>query len=131
MMPQPVNIDQFPAQAAVVLALINEDSPVMKEKLNEMPASGQGSLSEHSEMALIHIVLSHHGVLEFGAAKVPSTPEAIFVANLDDLDAKTQMGITAARDGNDDEESVHRGPMTDKIWALNTRLYKPDPLAGD
>ncbi|MDG2055316.1 MAG: HD domain-containing protein [Phycisphaerales bacterium] len=104
---------------------------ILKEKLNEMPASGQGSLSEHSEMALIHIVLSHHGVLEFGAAKVPSTPEAIFVANLDDLDAKTQMGITAARDGNDDEESVHRGPLTDKIWALNTRLYKPDPLAGD
>ena len=33
-----------------------------------------------------HIVLSHHGLLEHGAAKKPATPEAIFVSQLDNLD---------------------------------------------
>jgi len=45
---------------------------------------------------LQHIVLSHHGSLEFGAAKVPSTPEAIFVAHLDNLDAKTSIALRSA-----------------------------------
>ena len=46
---------------------------------------------------LQHIVVSHHGSLEFGAAKVPSTPEAMFVAMLDNLDAKVAVTITAAQ----------------------------------
>ena len=103
---------------------------ILKEKLNEMPATGPSALSEPAEMALMHIILSHHGLLEFGAAKLPSTPEAIFVSNLDDLDAKTQMGISAARCDGDEEDSS-RSALTEKIWALNTRLYKPDPLAGE
>lgn len=101
---------------------------LLQEKLNAMPASGEGALSDEAEIALMHIVLSHHGALEFGAAKLPSTPEAIFVANLDDLDAKTQMGIQAAQ-RDDGDESSQSGILTEKIWALNTRIYKPDPLA--
>ena len=39
------------------------------------------------------------------------------------------MGIYAAR--NDDvNDSPQASVLTEKIWALNTRLYKPDPLAG-
>lgn len=76
---------------------------------------------------LQHIILSHHGTPEFGAARVPSTPEAIFVACLDNLDAKTQMALSAARP---DQPSAIDGlsDFTDRIWALDTRLYKPDPL---
>jgi 3'-5' exoribonuclease len=40
---------------------------------------------------LEHIVLSHQGQLEFGAAVLPSTPEAIFVSLVDNLDAKMGM----------------------------------------
>ncbi|NNF42938.1 MAG: HD domain-containing protein [Phycisphaerales bacterium] len=76
---------------------------------------------------LQHILISHHGQLEFGAAKVPSTPEAIFVSQLDDLDAKTQLAITAAARG---DESAGTAEFTDKVWALGTRLYRPDPLGG-
>ncbi|MCP3903312.1 MAG: HD domain-containing protein [Planctomycetes bacterium] len=74
---------------------------------------------------LQHIIISHHGQLEYGAAKSPATPEAIFVSQLDDLDAKTQLALTAA--GRDDQAAG--GPFTDKIWALGTRIYRPDPLA--
>jgi 3'-5' exoribonuclease len=40
---------------------------------------------------LLHIVLSHHGKLEFGSPKLPMTPEAILFHYLDDLEAKMQM----------------------------------------
>ena len=75
---------------------------------------------------LQHIILSHHGELEHGALKLPSTPEAIFVAMLDNLDAKTATALTNARP---EGEIDGAGPFTDKVWSLGTRLFKPDPLA--
>ena len=75
---------------------------------------------------LHHIILSHHGKPEFGALKVPATPEAILISQLDNLDAKLQMAIAAARP--DKGEAVDRGGnFTEKLWALDTRLYRPDP----
>lgn len=40
---------------------------------------------------LEHIILSHQGQLEYGAVVLPSTPEAVFVALVDNLDAKMGM----------------------------------------
>jgi 3'-5' exoribonuclease len=37
-----------------------------------------------------HMVLSHHGKLEFGSPKLPMTPEAMLLSVLDDLEAKFQ-----------------------------------------
>lgn len=37
---------------------------------------------------LKHIVLSHHGKLEYGSPKLPMIPEAVVVAMIDDLDSK-------------------------------------------
>lgn len=37
---------------------------------------------------LKHIVLSHHGKLEYGSPKLPMLPEALVVAMIDDLDSK-------------------------------------------
>jgi 3'-5' exoribonuclease len=37
---------------------------------------------------LKHIVLSHHGKLEYGSPKLPMLPEAIVVAMIDDLDSR-------------------------------------------
>ncbi len=34
------------------------------------------------------MILSHHGRLEYGSAKLPMTPEAIALHHLDNLDAK-------------------------------------------
>lgn len=39
---------------------------------------------------LLHIVLSHHGRLEFGSPKLPMTAEALLFHYLDDLEAKMQ-----------------------------------------
>jgi 3'-5' exoribonuclease len=75
---------------------------------------------------LHHIILSHHGRHEYGALKIPATPEAIAVSLIDNLDAKMNMAISAARgDGGKSDEMG--GQFTEKIWALETRLYRPDP----
>jgi 3'-5' exoribonuclease len=75
---------------------------------------------------LHHIILSHHGRPEFGALKMPSTPEAIAVNLLDNLDAKLYMALTATR-GDQTKPGELGGNFTEKIWALETRLYRPDP----
>jgi 3'-5' exoribonuclease len=87
--------------------------------------SGQ-KLPQEALRVLQHIIISHHGIPEYGAAKIPSTPEAIFISTLDNLDAKTQMAITCARP--DVPSTTDCAEFTDKMWALDTRIYKPDPL---
>ncbi|MFO0375418.1 MAG: 3'-5' exoribonuclease YhaM family protein [bacterium] len=77
---------------------------------------------------LQHIVLSHHGTPEYGAAKVPATPEAILVAMLDNLDAKTFIALAAARPDRENPLDLG-GHFTEKQWALDTKLFRPDPLA--
>jgi hypothetical protein len=46
---------------------------------------------------------------------------------LDDLDAKTAMALAHAR-GPAPSGEDGGAAFTDKIWALGTRLYRPDPL---
>jgi 3'-5' exoribonuclease len=40
------------------------------------------------KIVLKHIVLSHHGKVEYGSPKLPMLPEALMVAMIDDLDSK-------------------------------------------
>jgi 3'-5' exoribonuclease len=39
---------------------------------------------------LLHMLLTHHGKLEYGSPKLPSTPESLMLAYLDDLDSKVE-----------------------------------------
>ena len=68
---------------------------------------------------LQHIILSHHGVHEYGSPKLPAVPEAFFLHYLDNLDAK--MWMTAhAIDKDPDEKSNFTGYVRE----LETRIYK-------
>jgi 3'-5' exoribonuclease len=102
---------------------------LLRSKFGALKASDPSALSATVLTVLEHIVASHHGQLEFGAAKLPSTPEAVFVAMLDNLDAKTFMAITNAR--RDDWDGDAQSAFSDKVWALETRIYRPDPLRPD
>jgi 3'-5' exoribonuclease len=68
---------------------------------------------------VLHMILSHHGKLEFGSPKLPMIPEALMLNFLDDIDAKMQTLSSefqkAARQGKAADE------MTDRIWALDQR----------
>jgi 3'-5' exoribonuclease len=68
---------------------------------------------------VLHMILSHHGKLEFGSPKLPMIPEALVLSFLDDLDAKMQAIQSefdkCLREGKSPDE------MTGKVWALDQR----------
>jgi 3'-5' exoribonuclease len=39
---------------------------------------------------LLHMIVSHHGELEFGSPKVPMFPEALLLHHLDNMDSKME-----------------------------------------
>jgi 3'-5' exoribonuclease len=109
------------------IMLHDKSQQVMRQTGQRLPAN--------LVMVLQHIILSHHTLPEYGAAKIPSTPEAILVALLDNLDAKTTIAITAARpdvatvDPSEQSGGMLNGNFTEKQWSLDTKLFRPDPLA--
>ncbi|OPY84346.1 MAG: 3'-5' exoribonuclease YhaM [Syntrophus sp. PtaU1.Bin208] len=50
--------------------------------------AGIPDFPESLAMELRHLILSHHGILEYGSPKRPKTLEALMVHYVDDLDAK-------------------------------------------
>ena len=98
---------------------LEEKAKVAEENLDEPLPDGFITVMQH-------IVLSHHGQLEHGAAKLPSTPEAIFVSQLDNLDAHTQTALDSARPWV--KTAVGDEAFTERLWSLNTKLYRRDPL---
>jgi 3'-5' exoribonuclease len=50
---------------------------------------------ERLALDVLHIILSHHGQLEYGSPKTPATAEALVIHFADDLDAKLDMVKTS------------------------------------
>jgi 3'-5' exoribonuclease len=46
------------------------------------------NFDQQKKIILQHMILSHHGLLEFGAVKKPKTIEALILYHADDLDSK-------------------------------------------
>jgi 3'-5' exoribonuclease len=76
---------------------------------------------------LEHIIISHHGSPEFGAIKPPSTPEALAVHIIENMDAKLMMALSATRG----EASNGEGNWTEYMKAFNGKLYRPDVAPAD
>jgi len=74
---------------------------------------------------LEHILLSHHGTMEFGSPVVPKTREALLVNFLDDLDAKLKMMSQHL------ESDAGEGDFTSYNRALQRDLYKGGLTAAD
>ena len=71
------------------------------------------SVPAHIADALSHIIVSHHGVEEWGSPKKPMFIEALVVHYLDNLDAKV-MGVKEHMKEN----------MEDERWTEYHRLYE-------
>jgi 3'-5' exoribonuclease len=78
---------------------------------------------------LQHIILSHHGLPEHGAVKLPGTPEAIAVHMIENMDAKLMISLGYCRPQNDDDASSAN--WTEYIKAFGVRLYRPDVAPAD
>lgn len=62
-------------------------SELITRQINEVRAAGL-SFPEKLEWMLKHMILSHHGSLEFGSPVIPLFPEAFVLYMMDNLDAK-------------------------------------------
>lgn len=78
------------------------------------------SISAEKALLLQHMLLSHHGEPEYGAAKRPSTPEAILLSEIDMLDSRMEI-VAEALDG------IVAGTLSERVNTLGgVKLYKPD-----
>lgn len=69
---------------------------------------------------LMHIVVSHHGKLEYGAISKPATPEAMIVNYLDLIDSRAYQFEKI-------EEELSPGAMSERIYSLDgVCIYRPE-----
>lgn len=94
------------------IALINEEITKMITELG---------ISDDKEDVIVlrHVLLSHHGQLEYGSPVRPKIMEAEILHMIDNIDAEMMMMTTALN-------RVSEGEMTAKIFAMDNRsFYKP------
>jgi 3'-5' exoribonuclease len=73
---------------------------ILADKVREVP-----DFPPRLRTVLEHLIISHHGELEFGSPKVPSFPEALLLHHLDNMDSKME--------------------------AMRSTLRKPSPVEAD
>lgn len=101
---------------------------LLNEKLKQAEELTGEAMPTELRLRLKHMIVSHHGQLEYGSPKLPMTPEAVFIYYLDNLDARTHAFV---RDIKEDKN-------TQSNWTtfnpnINRKLYKgcpADPLAA-
>ena len=74
-----------------------------------------------SEVPLLleHMILAHHGTLEFGSPVMPATREALLLSEIDMLDSR-QMILDKAL------ATINEGEFTPRLWMMDdTSFYKP------
>jgi 3'-5' exoribonuclease len=87
---------------------------MVNEKMRAIPDFPAGVRDQ-----LEHIILAHHGELEFGSPKEPAFPEALVVHALDNLDSKLEsMRVQYEADKNREGDFTARNP------ALKRELLK-------
>lgn len=78
-------------------------------------------LNIKSEVPLLleHMILAHHGQLEFGSPVLPETREALLLSMIDLLDSRMMVLDKALKE-------VKPGEFTERIWSMdNISYYKP------
>jgi len=98
----------------VLLGHIQMGMELVEKTIDSLPA-----FPPRLKALVLHLILSHHGKLEFGSPKLPMIPEALVLNFVDDLDAKMQAVASefekSAREGKGADE------LTGRIWALDQR----------
>ena len=76
-------------------------------------------LADHKEVLMLkHLLISHHGQPQYGAAKKPATPEALALWYMDTLDSKFRVL-------GEELEKTEAGTYTDTIGVLDKmKIYK-------
>jgi 3'-5' exoribonuclease len=73
-------------------------------------------------LRLKHMILSHHGTLEHGSPKIPMTPEAMLLHEIDSLDTRMHMALRDIRD-----DAKNQTAWTPWNPTLSRRFFKGGP----
>lgn len=96
-----------------------EGAIIIRKKAREL------GISDETSMLLEHMVLSHHGEPEFGAAVRPMFIEAELLSELDLMDARIYEMREAVN-------ATQTGEFTGKLWAMdNRKLYNHHKSGND
>ncbi len=79
-------------------------------------ASQKLSIDSEKSMLLQHMILSHHGEPEYGAAVRPLFLEAELLSQLDLMDARIYEIMDATN-------GIEKGEFTNRLWALEDRKF--------
>lgn len=94
------------------IVLVDQEILVACEEKEIDPSSEEITL-------LRHVILAHHGELEFGSPVRPQVKEAEIIHYIDQIDAKINMIEDAL-------EKTEVGDFTPRVWAMeNRRFFKP------
>lgn len=101
---------------------------MLAERIAAIEQSGGEVFPEELRWQLEHLILSHHGQLEFGSPKVPLTLEALALHHLDNLDAKIAAATSViesdvAADGN---WTNYNPSMGRKLWKTGVSTSTAD-----
>lgn len=83
--------------------------------------AGELGVPNDKAVLLQHMILSHHGEPEFGAAVRPLFAEADLLSHIDLIDSRMEIYREVLRD-------LSVGEFSDRIFALERRVYKPHEL---
>ena len=72
---------------------IVKGSLLTEEKIRQLNESADKQFPRVLADCLLHIIVSHHGIREFGCPVLPSTPEAFAVHYMDNLDSKIALTL--------------------------------------
>jgi len=64
-------------------------------------------ISDNTKNKLLHIVVSHHGRLEFGSPKLPAFPEALVIAKADEIDAFTSQMVAYKENASTEDNFIY------------------------
>ena len=118
-------IDEMGADALGLVADYSVDGKllghIVRGVVNIQTAAEKTGASPAKALLLQHMVLSHHGIPDYGSPIAPKFPEAEVLNTLDTLDARLyEMDEAIAR--------AVPGGFSEKVWGLDNRqLYRiPD-----
>lgn len=98
---------------------------MLSEKVAKIPA-----FPPELRNLIEHLILSHHGQLEYGSPKVPIFPEALLLHYLDDLDSKMECMRTLAEADPQTEGCFTRySPSMERVALRKSRYLTPESNA--
>ena len=108
-----------------LLGHINIAQRMVGEKLRGLPG-----FPPELRALVEHMILSHHGHLEFGSPKLPQFPEALLLHHLDDMDSKMEcMRALIENDRQVEGCFTTYSPVLERAALKRDRFLKGEPAA--